>query len=43
MRKREAYLTLEKNYDIIDGRRRMYVDSFGIAIKRAGCVMFLMA
>ena len=34
MCKREAYLTLEKNYDIIDGHKRMYVDSFGIAIKR---------
>ena len=34
MRKREAYLTLGKNYDIIDGHKRMYVDSFGIAIKR---------
>ena len=34
MCKREAYLTLEKNYDIIDGHKRMYVDSFGIAIKK---------
>ena len=41
MCKREAYLTLEKNYDIIDGHKRMYVDSFGIAIKRGGTCCIL--